>query len=200
MKKLNIALMALALTLSVSCKENKEDEMMDDTEMEMEDSTSMDSDSEGMMDSDRTEIAVPMASKSGSNVTGVISFVQEGDEVKMIANLTGLTPGTHAIHLHENGDCSADDATSAGGHWNPKSNEHGDWDEGMHHMGDIGNLEANANGEVSYTFSTDKWCIGCEDDTKNIVGKGVIVHAAADDFTSQPSGAAGARVACGVIE
>ncbi|BAO56077.1 superoxide dismutase family protein [Nonlabens marinus] len=197
MKKLNIALMALALTLSVSCKETKEEEMTDETMTEMEDSSSMDS--ESSMDS-KMEIAVPMASKSGSNVTGVISFVQEGAQVKMIANLTGLEPGVHAIHLHENGDCSATDATSAGGHWNPKSNEHGDWDEGSHHMGDIGNLEANANGEASYTFSTDKWCMDCDDATKNIKGKGVIVHATADDFTSQPSGAAGARVACGVIE
>jgi len=196
MKKLNIALMALALTLSISCKENKDEEQMDDSMTEMEDSESMESD--GTMEN--MQITVPMASKSGSSVTGSISFVQEGSQVKMIANLTGLEPGVHAIHLHENGDCSAMDATSAGGHWNPGSNEHGDWAEGMHHMGDIGNLEANADGNVSYTFSTDKWCLDCDDSTKNIMGKGVIVHAKADDFTSQPSGAAGARVACGVIE
>jgi len=197
MKKLNIALMALALTLTISCKENNEEENnMDDSMMEMDDSQSMESD--GTMEN--MSITVPMASKSGSSVTGSISFVQEGDQVKMIANLTGLEPGVHAIHLHENGDCSATDATSAGGHWNPKSNEHGDWAEGMNHMGDIGNLEANAEGNVSYTFSTDKWCMDCDDTNKNIKGKGVIVHAKADDFTSQPSGAAGARVACGVIE
>jgi Cu-Zn family superoxide dismutase len=118
----------------------------------------------------------------------------------MVANLKGLEPGVHAIHLHENGDCSATDATSAGGHWNPNTKEHGDWNEGMNHMGDIGNLDADADGNVSYIFSTDKWCLDCDDSNKNIKGKGVIVHAKADDFTSQPSGAAGARVACGVIE
>jgi Cu-Zn family superoxide dismutase len=196
MKKLNIALMALALILTISCKENNEEQNMDDSMMEMDDSQSMESD--GTMEN--MAITVPMASKSGSSVTGSISFVQEGDQVKMIANLTGLEPGVHAIHLHENGDCSAMDATSAGGHWNPNSNEHGDWADGMNHMGDIGNLEANADGNVSYTFSTDKWCMDCDDTNKNIKGKGVIVHAKADDFTSQPSGAAGARVACGVIE
>lgn len=190
--------MALALTLSISCKESeKEGENMDDTMTEMDDSTSMDADDTDM---EKISITVPMASKSGSSVTGAISFVQEGGQVKMIANLTGLEPGIHAIHLHENGDCSAADATSAGGHWNPNTKEHGDWDEGMHHMGDIGNLEADADGNVSYTFSTDKWCLDCDDSSKNIKGKGVIVHAKADDFTSQPSGAAGARVACGVIE
>jgi Cu-Zn family superoxide dismutase len=197
MKKFNIALMALALSLSISCKESdKEGENMDDSMTEMDDSTSIES--EG--DMEKMEIAVPMASKSGSSVTGVISFVQEGDQVQMVANLKGLEPGVHAIHLHENGDCSATHATSAGGHWNPNVKEHGDWDEGMNHMGDIGNLEANADGNVSYTFSTDKWCLDCDDSNKNIKGKGVIVHAKADDFTSQPSGAAGARVACGVIE
>ncbi len=185
--------MALALTLSISCKEeNKDADAMDENNMEMEDSDAMESD-------ESMRIDVPMASKSGSSVTGAISFVQDGDQVTMTANLVGLEPGVHAIHLHENGDCSTDDASSAGGHWNPNTKEHGDWNEGMNHMGDIGNLEADANGEASLTFSTDKWCIDCDDDTKNIKGKGVIVHAKADDFKSQPSGAAGDRVACGVI-
>lgn len=194
MKKFNIVLMALAMILSISCKETQQEESMEETTTEMNGSETLETENMNQ------QITVPMASKSGSSATGSISFVQEGDEVKMLANLTGLEPGVHAIHLHVNGDCSADDATSAGGHWNPKSNEHGDWSGGTNHMGDIGNLEADAAGNVSYTFSTSEWCIGCDDNSKNILGKGVIIHAKADDFTSQPSGAAGARVACGVIE
>ena len=146
------------------------------------------------------ELMVPMSSKSGSNVSGTISFVQGEKEVKMNVNLKGLTEGVHAIHLHQNGDCSSDDAKSAGEHSDPTSEDHGEWGDDMHHSGDIGNLEVDAAGNASLEFSTDKWCIGCDDETRNIVGKGVIVHATADDFTSQPSGAAGARVACGVIE
>lgn len=186
--------MALALVLTVSCKE-KENDSMDDTttEMEMENGDMVD-------DAEMMSVVVPMGSKSGSSVTGSIAFTQMNGEVEMSVELTGLTPGSHAIHLHENGDCSAEDGSSAGGHWNPNSKEHGDWDQGTNHMGDIGNLEAAEDGTASLTFSTDKWCLDCDDDSKNIKGKGVIVHAVADDFTSQPSGAAGARVACGVIE
>ncbi|AZQ44149.1 superoxide dismutase family protein [Nonlabens ponticola] len=198
MKKLNIALLALALTLSIaSCKENKEEENMDsnNTDMEMEDSSNEDEN----MDEPKT-VNVPMGSKSGSDVTGSIIFTEKGDEVEMVVELVGLEEGSHAIHLHQNGDCSADDASSAGGHWNPTSEDHGSWGDNQHHKGDIGNLQADAEGNASLVFSTDKWCIGCDDENKNIVGKGVIVHAKADDFTSQPSGAAGARVACGVVE
>ncbi len=195
MKKLNIAIMALSLVLTVSCKENTTDAAADDT-MEMESTEA----EEIQEMEDSKSIVVPMQSKSGSNVTGSIAFTETDGVVEMNVNLTGLTPGLHAIHLHENGDCSSDDAKSAGGHWNPNAKEHGSWAEGTNHMGDIGNLEAGEDGNASLTFSTNEWCIGCEDETKNIVGKGVIVHATADDFESQPSGAAGAREACGVIE
>ncbi|MGB5982387.1 MAG: superoxide dismutase family protein [Nonlabens sp.] len=145
-------------------------------------------------------LVVAMGSKSGSNVTGTITLTQSGDEVNMVANLDGLEPGSHAIHVHENGDCSSDDGKSAGGHWNPTDEDHGKWGENMYHMGDIGNLEADDKGNASISFSTDKWCLGCDDENKNVIGKSFIVHAKADDFESQPSGAAGARVACGVIE
>ncbi len=106
----------------------------------------------------------------------------------------------HAIHLHEKADCSADDATSTGGHWNPTSEPHGKWgaSEG-YHKGDIGNFEADEKGNGTITFSTDQWCIGCGDPNKDIVGKAVIVHEGTDDFTTQPTGAAGGRVTCGAV-
>ncbi|KQC33441.1 superoxide dismutase [Nonlabens sp. YIK11] len=198
MKKLNVAIMIMALVFTVSCKE-KESDAMDENNMETEE-VEMNEEMDNAEMDEKKSIVVPMGSKSESNVTGSIRFVEENGVVSMSANLTGLTAGTHAIHIHENGDCSAMDGSSAGGHWNPTSDEHGDWGDGSYHMGDIGNLEADGEGVAVLQFSTDKWCIGCDDETKNIVGKGVIVHATADDFTSQPSGAAGARVACGVIE
>lgn len=138
--------------------------------------------------------------KSNSKVNGTITFTQKDGKVTMIADINGLTPGTHAIHIHEKGDCSADDGTSAGGHWNPTSDNHGKWKHGEFHSGDIGNLEADINGNATMTKESDFWCIDCEDENKNILNHAIIVHASADDFTSQPSGAAGKRVGCGEIK
>ncbi|UZH54459.1 superoxide dismutase family protein [Salinimicrobium tongyeongense] len=147
------------------------------------------------------ELTIQVEPRSGSNVSGTITFVQENDEVTMTAELTGLEEGMHAIHLHENADCSAEDGTSAGGHWNPTFEDHGEWgDENGYHRGDIGNFDVNANGEGSVTFTTDEWCIGCEDEKKNILNKAVIVHAGVDDYTSQPSGNAGTRIGCAEIK
>ncbi|MCL4152870.1 UNVERIFIED_CONTAM: hypothetical protein GTU68_008489 [Idotea baltica] len=121
--------------------------------------------------------------------------------VTMTASLQGLTPGEHAIHLHETADCSSDDATTTGGHWNPEDKPHGKWgDENGYHRGDIGNLTAHADGNATLTFKTDQWAIGGDDLFKNIIGRGVILHEKADDFTTQPTGAAGGRIACGEIK
>ncbi len=140
-----------------------------------------------------------ISAKSDSNVSGLVTFTQKDGKVMMKAELKGLTPGNHAIHIHENGDCSSDDGKSAGGHWNPTQDKHGEWKHGEFHSGDIGNLIADENGNATIEKESDFWCIGCEDDTKNIVGHAIIVHAGTDDFKSQPSGAAGARVGCGEI-
>ena len=84
--------------------------------------------------------------------------------------LTGLSKGTHAIHIHEKADCSSEDGKSSGGHWNPTFENHGAWGgESGYHRGDIGNFQADADGNGSITFSTDQWCLGCDDETKNII-------------------------------
>lgn len=147
-------------------------------------------------------IVVEAEPKSDSNVTGTITFSEDGDQVLMNAVFTGLTPGSHAIHLHEFSDCSSPDGKSTGGHWNPTFEDHGAWgNETGFHRGDIGNFEANENGDATISFETNLWCIKCDDETKNIVGKAVIVHQGQDDFVSQPSGAAGSRVSCaGLIQ
>ena len=145
-------------------------------------------------------ISFNLTSKSESNATGKVEITEKDGTVTLKAKLMGLAPGTHAIHIHENADCSATDGTSAGGHWNPTFENHGKWgDEGGYHKGDIGNFEADSDGNGSVSITTSEWCIGCDDAKKNIVGKSIIVHQGADDFTSQPSGAAGARVSCGGI-
>ena len=138
-------------------------------------------------------------SKSSSTVSGTATFTEKNGKVTFVAKLAGLKPGLHAIHIHEKSDCSAADGSSAGGHWNPTFKNHGKWGVGEYHKGDIGNFTADEKGNGFITLSTDEWCIGCGDATKDILGKGLIVHQGADDFATQPSGNAGARVACSAI-
>jgi Cu-Zn family superoxide dismutase len=149
--------------------------------------------------SDSKKLNLTFESKSNSNVTGTASFTEKKGKVTFIAKISGLKPGVHAIHIHEKSDCSAADGSSAGGHWNPTFKKHGQWGVGEYHRGDIGNFIADEKGNGTITLTTDEWTIGGEDETKNILGKGLIVHQGADDFVSQPAGNAGARVACSAI-
>ena len=129
-----------------------------------------------------------------------VYFEEINGTVAFKAEMTGLTEGTHAIHIHQTADCSSADGKSTGGHWNPTAQPHGKWGaEAGYHKGDIGNFIANADGNGTITFSTDEWCIGCGDNTKDILGKAIIVHQGKDDFVTQPTGAAGGRVSCGGI-
>src|SRR5512144_2270443 len=129
---------------------------------------------------------------SGSNCRGTVRFVQDGTAVKVVADLEGLTPGgRHGFHIHEFGDCSAADATSAGSHYDAGGTKHhGRPDEAMKHSGDLGNVEADANGKTHYEATVEGMSILGEQ--APIVGRGVIVHAKPDDF-SQPVGNAGGR-------
>ena len=137
-------------------------------------------------------------STSGSDVTGTAVFKQNGDAISLTIEIQNTAPGLHGVHIHEFGDCSAPDGQSAGGHWNPTNTAHGKWGEGEFHLGDIGNIMVSEDGTGSIELTTDLWEIGTGS-IRDVVGKGIIVHEDADDFTSQPSGAAGARIGCGSI-
>lgn len=142
---------------------------------------------------------VNLASASGSLVSGRLTAMPMGDGVHFTGEVGGLTPGsTHAIHVHERGDCSAADAGSAGGHFNPTGAPHGKVDAGAHHAGDMNNIVANAEGVARVDAHAHGVMLG-GGAANDIGGRAVIVHAAADDYQSQPSGNAGARVACGII-
>ena len=143
-----------------------------------------------------------LSPKSGSNTNGTVIFTEKDGQVTLELAMNKLSQGTHAIHIHEKADCSSEDGKSSGGHWNPTFENHGAWgSKDGYHKGDIGNFLADKNGNGGITFSTDQWCLGCDDDTKNLIGKAVIVHQGTDDLISQPSGAAGARISCvGIIE
>jgi len=136
--------------------------------------------------------------KSGSDVGGSAIFIREADGIVLQVSVESAPPGDHAVHIHEVGDCSADDATSAGGHWNPTVEDHGQWGEAPHHLGDIGNITVGEDGTGSLSLKTDRWAMG-SGESNDIMGKSVIVHADVDDFETQPTGAAGGRIGCGVI-
>lgn len=140
-----------------------------------------------------------ISAKSGSNVSGTVTFIEKEGTVTMKAELSGLSEGNHAIHIHAIGDCSADDGTSAGGHWNPTNKNHGKWMQEPFHIGDIGNLVVGADGKGTIERETTLWSVGSKDVTKNVVGHAIIIHKGPDDFSSQPSGAAGPRIGCGEI-
>jgi Cu-Zn family superoxide dismutase len=148
---------------------------------------------------DSKKLIITFEPKSNSNVSGTATFIEKNGKVSFVAKLAGLEPGVHAIHIHEKSDCSAADGSSAGGHWNPTFKKHGKWGVGEYHKGDIGNFTADANGNGTISLTTDEWDMGSGDPTKDILGKGLIVHKGTDDFVSQPSGNAGARVACSAI-
>jgi Cu-Zn family superoxide dismutase len=132
----------------------------------------------------------------GNEVHGTVRFTKVEGGVRIVADVTGLTPGLHGFHVHEFGDASSSDGSAAGGHFNPAHTAHGGPAAAERHAGDFGNLEADASGHATL----DRVDAALElDGPQSIIGHGVIVHAAADDLKTQPTGNAGGRVACGVI-
>jgi Cu-Zn family superoxide dismutase len=136
-------------------------------------------------------------STQGNKCHGTVQFTQDGAKVKVVSHVEGLSPGQkHAIHVHQFGDCSAPDAMSAGGHYNPEGHQHGLPETEKRHAGDLGNLAADSEGKAHYEITVDNISIA---GVKNpVIGRAVIVHAKTDDG-GQPVGNAGARIACGVI-
>ncbi len=194
MKKVSLICSLFAVIGLFSCKNEKKDmDAMDG----MHDSIPVES---ATQQSETNTLSVVLESKSGSTAQGEAFFSEVNGVVSLEAKFSGLKPGTHAIHLHEKADCSAADATSAGGHWNPTHSKHGKWgDAEGYHKGDIGNFEVADDGTGNITMQTDEWCIGCGDENKDILGKSVIVHDGVDDFVTQPTGDAGGRISCGGI-
>ena len=143
---------------------------------------------------------VNLAPASASLVSGTLTLVPMGDGVHITGEVGGLKPGdVRGFHIHEKGDCSAADASSAGGHFNPGAQAHGRAGQGAHHAGDTDNIVANAKGVARIDAHVTGVTLG-GGAGNDIAGRAVIVHAAADDYTTQPTGNAGARVACGVIK
>jgi Cu-Zn family superoxide dismutase len=138
--------------------------------------------------------------KSGAHVEGEAWFAQDKTGVRIVAEVSHATPGLHGIHIHENGDCSAEDASSAGEHFNPTHLTHGASNPFKHHIGDLGNIkiDSKGNGTLNLFIPTTRLSPDFLD-YKKLIGKSVILHAKQDDLKNQPSGNSGARIACGTI-
>ncbi len=140
---------------------------------------------------------VVLHATEGNTVSGVVEFRRTEGGVQVTGEINGLSPGgEHGFHVHQYGDCSGSDGKTAGGHFNPEGMEHGGPTSEKRHIGDLGNITANEAGIAKIDFVDKKLSLT---GPHSIIGRGVIVHAKADDLTSQPTGAAGARLACGVI-
>jgi len=146
---------------------------------------------------EKTAIAM-LAPTEGNIASGVVNFAQDGKIMEVDIRVDNLKPNSvHGVHIHEVGDCRAPDASSAGGHFNPHRSIHGGPFSDPRHGGDLGNIQADANGTAAITIQVTGISLGKNDDS--IIGRAVIVHAQGDDLTSQPSGNAGPRIACGLI-
>src|SRR5687767_4400967 len=134
----------------------------------------------------------------GNKTIGEADFEQVGNKVRVVIFVEGLRPGQeHGLHIHEKGDCSSGDGMSAGGHFNPHGKPHGHPKSSERHAGDLPSLSANKQGRAKVQVEVDGLTVA--PGPASVVGRAVIVHADPDDYKTQPTGNAGARLACGVI-
>jgi Cu-Zn family superoxide dismutase len=140
-----------------------------------------------------------LEAKSGSTVHGKVDFTETPDKgLKVRLEVTGLTAGPHGFHVHEKGDCSASDGSSAGAHYDPTADQHAGPKAPRRHLGDLGNVDGGEGTRtVEMTIAKPEPSEGWS--WSDFVGKAIVIHAGADDFVTQPSGSSGDRIACGVI-
>lgn len=140
-----------------------------------------------------------LAPTEGHQATGNLTLITVPDGVQITGRISGLEAGgVHGFHIHEDGDCSAADASSAGPHFNPHGHVHGHPGEGEHHAGDMLNVAADEDGVIEVDALAEKVTLGDGADT-DILERAIVLHANADDYVSQPAGDSGPRIACGVI-
>lgn len=152
----------------------------------------------GMENGEPATATAKLEPKSGSKVQGTVTFTQIGDVVRVTGEITGHTKGPKGFHIHEIGDCSDDKGMNSGGHFNPEKGKHGGPYELEKHAGDLGNITFSDDGVATFNFAVGDIAVS-SDPPNGIVGRAVIVHAGTDDLKTDPTGNAGGRVACGVI-
>jgi Cu-Zn family superoxide dismutase len=153
----------------------------------------------GMSSGEGPKASARLEPTRGNTAIGSVVFTQKGDRVVVVANVSGLKPGQeHGFHIHEKGDCSSGDGMSTGGHFNPFGKTHGQHGQGERHGGDLPVLKADASGNAVLEATLD--IITVADGPGSVVGRGMIVHRDPDDYKTQPTGNAGPRIACAVIQ
>jgi len=149
--------------------------------------------------SDAPKAAANLQPTKGNKASGTVNFTQIGDRVRVTGNVSGLVPGQeHGFHIHEAGDCSSGDGMSTKGHFNPFGKPHGNPAASERHAGDMPALKADASGNAKINATLDLMTVA--PGPSSIIGRGLIVHASPDDYKTQPTGNAGARIACAVIQ
>lgn len=186
-------LVALPLVACQQAEQPAEEPEAADTETEMTDEAPG-----AVAEAEDIATLATLESPPGSTVEGTVRFVEQDGAVKVMAVVKGVErAGLHGIHIHENGSCEGPDYKSAGGHLNPAGVDHACPPTTPRHAGDLGNIEVGDDGTGSLELTTDLISIAEGDDS--VVGKAMILHAGEDDCQTQPTGDAGARLACGVI-
>ena len=152
----------------------------------------------GTFDAQGPRAVAKLEAAKGSEVWGSVSFVETKNGVVVRADVRGLRAnGEFGFHVHEKGDCSSADFMSAGGHFNPGGKPHAHHGKPERHAGDLQNLKANSEGNATYVFETTLLTV--VKGPNSVVGRAVVIHANPDDYTSQPAGNSGPRIACGLI-
>ena len=202
--KLWMCLKSLAFIVIVSCNNNDETETTNTTASSETTSTAP------TTNETQTTTDVPIVNHAEAKLSGTYADTTVDGTAKFDADSAGKVTLTLeitivkkagksvAVHLHEHGNCG-DTAMLAHGHWNPTNAQHGKWGSASFHSGDIGNVKLNSQGKGSMKLTTDLWTLGGKPD-KNILGKALIVHGGVDDYKTQPTGNAGTRIGCAVIQ
>jgi len=192
-KRMTIPILALLGSILSGCIPVNDHAMQD--QMAQQEAQEMAAMVDAQRQAGRVLVAV-MTATAGNKAQGTVTFTGTKDGIQVDAIITGLTPGDHAIHIHQYGDLRKQDGKGTGGHYNPEGHDHALPSTEMRHAGDLGNLSADADGNASYSITIDNVTLA---GTHNpIIGRGVIIHAKVDDG-GQPTGNAGARVSQGVI-
>lgn len=191
------AIIAMSALAVVSCGNNQSsasDDVSDTT------TTRNQTESSSTDTAANTATAVLSGTEADTTVTGAARFKEDNGKVKLTLNITIPKKANQsvAVHIHEHGSCG-DMGKDAHGHWNPTKQNHGKWRSAAFHLGDIGNVDLNNEGKGTLEMETDRWSISGSDTTKNILNKAIIVHGGVDDYKTQPTGNAGSRIGCGVI-